>query len=64
MIVRNGKISLIECKSGSEFGWNDISTVHRGIPSQYPIGGRCVLCLSEKVYPINDRVYAIPYTAV
>lgn len=64
VIVRNGKISLIECKSGSEFGWNDISTVHRGIPSQYPIGGRCVLCLSEKVYPINDRVYAIPYTAV
>ena len=64
VIVRNGRISLVECKSGSEFGWNDIKLLDRGIPSQYPVGGRCILCLAEKVHPLNDKVYAIPYTSV
>ena len=64
VIVRKGGISLIECKSGSEFGWSDIKTIQRGISSQYPINGRCVLCLAEKAYPINDSVYAIPFTAI
>ena len=64
VIVRNGKISLIECKSGSEFGWDDIKTIQKGIPSQYPIVGRCILCLAEKAYPINDMVYALPFTAI
>ena len=64
VMVRNGKVSLAECKSGSEFGWDDIKTVDRGIPSQYPIGGRCIICLADKVYPINDKVYAVPYTAI
>jgi hypothetical protein len=64
VMVRNGKVSLIECKSGSEFGWDDIKLVDRGIPSQYPIGGRCIMCLAEKAYPINDKVYAVPYTAI
>ena len=64
VIVRNGKVSLIECKSGSDFGWDDIKTIQRGIPSQYPIGGRCILCLTDKAYPINENVYAIPFTAI
>lgn len=64
VIVRGGHVSLIECKSGSEFGWNDIKSLDRGIPSQYPITGRCVLCLTEKPYPINDKVYALPITSI
>lgn len=64
VIVRGGHMSLIECKSGTEFGWNDIKVMDRGIPSQYPITGRCVLCLTEKPYPINDKVYALPVTSI
>lgn len=64
VIVKEGKISLIECKSGMEFGWNDIKTIDKGIPSQYPIAGRCILCLALKPYPINDKVYALPITAI
>ena len=64
VVVRGGHVSLIECKSGSEFGWNDIKSLDRGIPSQYPITGRCILCLTEKPYPINDKVYALPITSI
>lgn len=64
VMVRDGKISLAECKSGAEFGWNDIKTIDRGIPSQYPVAGRCIICLASKPYPINDKVYALPVTAI
>ena len=64
VMVREGEVSLIECKSGTEFGWNDIKTIDRVIPTQYPITGRCVICLASKPYPINDKVYAIPFTAI
>ena len=48
VMVKDGKISLIECKSGIEFGWNDIKAMAHGIPSQYPIGSKCVMCLTRQ----------------
>ncbi len=64
VMVRNGEVSLIECKSGTQFGWDDIKAVVRGIPTQYPITGRAMLCLTEKVYPIKEGVYALPVTSI
>lgn len=64
VMVKSGKVSLIECKSGTTFGWNDIKAVSKGIPSQYPMGGRCIICLTEKAYPINKDVYALPVTCI
>ena len=64
VLVRSGKISLIECKSGIEFGWNDIKTMVKGIPSQYPMGGKCIICLTESPYPIKGDVYALPISSI
>jgi len=64
VMVKGGKVSLIECKSGSEFGWDDIKTLSKGIPTQYPIDGKCIICLSTKAYPINEEIYALPVTAI
>lgn len=63
-MVRDGQVSLIECKSGTQFGWNDIKTMVRGIPTQYPITARGILCLTEKMYPIGEGVYAFPITSI
>ncbi|MBE6514970.1 MAG: ATP-binding protein [Thermoplasmata archaeon] len=64
VMVRGGKVSLIECKSGSEFGWDDIKAVDTGIPTQYPIASRCIICPVPTPYPVNDRVYAIPIRSI
>ena len=64
VMVKDGKISLIECKSGIEFGWNDIKAMAHGIPSQYPIGSKCVMCLTDRPYPIKDDIYALPVTSI
>ena len=39
-------------------------TMDRRIPTQYPITGRCVMCSASKFRPINDKVYALPFTAI
>ena len=64
VMVKDGCVSLIECKSGTQFGWDDIKAMVRGIPTQYPITGRSVLCLTEKLYPIQEGLYALPVTSI
>ena len=64
LTVSSGKLSLIECKSGTEFGWDDIKLLVKGVPSQYPIGGRCIICLAEKAYPMKYDVYVLPVTSI
>ncbi len=64
VMVKEGKVSLIECKSGTDFGWDDIKVMSKGIPSQYTIDGKCILCLTEKAHPVSDEIYALPVTAI
>ena len=64
VMVKGGQVSLIECKSCTQFGWNDIKTMVRGIPTQYPITARGILCLTEKVYPVREGVYALPVSSI
>ncbi len=64
VMLKEGSLSLIECKSGTEFGWDDIKAMARGIPSQYPIEGKCIICLAEKAYPLENGIYALPITAI
>ena len=64
VMIKDGQVSLIECKSATQFGWNDIKAIVKGIPTQYPITARGVLCLTEKIYPIREGVYALPVTSI
>lgn len=64
VLIRNGQVTLLECKSATQFGWNDIKMIMGGIPTQYPIVGRGMLCLTESLYPINDGLYALPVTSI
>ncbi|MDR1690785.1 MAG: ATP-binding protein [Candidatus Methanoplasma sp.] len=64
IILRNGKISLIECKSGMKFDESDIKAFGRMDKSDYTVGPSCIICLTEKAYPITKNVYALPLTAI
>ncbi|MBP5735076.1 MAG: ATP-binding protein [Candidatus Methanomethylophilaceae archaeon] len=64
VMIGRGEVSLIECKSATQFGWDDIKMIVKGIPTEYPITGRGVLCLCENVYPISEGVYALPVTSI
>jgi predicted AAA+ superfamily ATPase len=64
MILRNGMLSLIECKSGITYDATDIKAFGRLDRSDYKVGQSCIICLTEKPYPVKEGVYALPITAI
>jgi predicted AAA+ superfamily ATPase len=64
IILRDGTISLIECKAGMTFGPSDVKAFRRLENSDYKIGESCIICMTEKPYPVKEGVYALPITAI
>lgn len=64
MILRNGKMSLIECKAGMKYTDSDVSAFSKMKKTEYEIGQSCIICLTEKAYPVKDGVYALPVTSI
>ncbi len=64
VMVRNGKLTLIECKSGMTFSASDVKAFGRLERSTYEIGPSCIICLTEKAYPLKEDVYALPITSI
>lgn len=64
ILLRNGRMSLIECKAGMTFDASDVKSFNRMDGSNYSIGPSCIICLTEKAYPIKEKVYALPVTAI
>ncbi len=58
LMLYDGKLNMIECKSGMTYNPSDIKAFGRLHTSHDKEG--CVVCLSEKPYPITKDVYAIP----
>ena len=53
---------MIECKTGTSFGPSDIKAFGRLATSLEKKG--CVICLTERPYPITKDEYAIPLKAI
>ena len=64
VILREGALSLIECKAGITYGPSDVKAFRRLENSDYKIGPSCIICMTEKPYPVKDGVYAFPITVV
>ena len=64
VMVKNGKLTLIECKAGMSFGASDVSAFSRLEHSNYELGPSCIICLTDKAYPLKDGVYALPVTSI
>ena len=64
LVQRNGEIGLVECKGGIEVGPSDVKAFSRLGETRDRIGRSCVVCMTEKPYPIKDGIYAIPVTSI
>jgi len=62
LMLYDGKLSMIECKSGSDSGPSDIKAF-RTLASSFDKDG-CIVDLSEEPYPVTRDVYAIPVSLV
>ena len=64
IIQADGKLSLIECKSGMTYDPSVIKAFGRMEISDYEKGGSCLICLTDKAYPLKEGIYALPLTAI
>ena len=64
MILKEGTISLIECKSGITYDMSAVKAFGRLEKSDYEIGPSCLICLTEKTYPLKEGVFVLPITAI
>jgi uncharacterized protein len=64
VMLRDGKLTLVECKSGITYDAKDVKSFERMDRSLYEIGPSCIICLTEKMYVLKENVYALPFTSI
>lgn len=64
VMVRDGTLTLIECKAGMTYGASDVKSFEWLEKSDFAMGPSCIMCLTEKAYPIKDGVYALPVSSI
>lgn len=64
IILNDGKLNLIECKSGKNYGYNDIKGFKQLNKTKYEINGECIICTTNEPYRINQGVYAFPIRCI
>lgn len=58
IILNDGKLYLVESKSGKKFSKDDIKGFKQVENSKYDIMGKTILCLTDESYRILSNVYA------
>lgn len=64
VMLRNARLTLIECKAGTDYDGTDVRSFSRLEGSEYTIGPSCLICLTERAYPLRPCVYALPVSSV
>jgi len=64
IILNDGKLNLIECKSGKNFDSNDIKTFKQLSNTAYDFEGQCIICTATDSYKISPSTYALPIRAI
>jgi len=58
LMLYDGKLNMIECKSGDTYDTGDVKSFGR-LPTSLPKSG-CIVCNCDKPYPISQEIYAFP----
>lgn len=59
ILLSNAQLTLIEIKKGVSFHLSDVSAFKQLEKSQYQIKESCILCNTEKNYPLKDDIYVM-----
>lgn len=64
IILKDGKLTALECKSGEQYSSKDIKATNILKNSHYPMESKAILCTCKNVYPVGDECYLVPVTAI
>lgn len=64
IILYDGELTLVECKSGISYDKKSISSFKQMVHSKYKIKGKCILCTTDTIYPLTSDAYALPISCI
>lgn len=64
IVLRDAKLSLIECKAGVSYDSTDVKAFSKMDRSDYEVDPSCLICLTDKAYPLKKGVYALPISSI
>lgn len=64
IILKNGELTLIECKSGTSFNKSSISAFNFVKNSKYKNGKNAIICTTDKIYSIEKDCFVIPFNSI
>lgn len=60
ILLRDGRLDLIECKSGKSFSSGNVKSFSQLKNTSFELKGQCIVCTSDDPYRISSNVYAFP----
>ena len=60
IVKHNGKLNLIECKSGVMYNASDIKSFDQLKNTAFELSGSGIICNTDKVYSLKPGFYAVP----
>ena len=64
IILEDGNLSLIECKSGESYSKEDTKVFKELSGTKYRITKNVIVCTTHTIYPIGEDSYALPISAI
>ena len=64
IIINDGKLNRIECKSGFKFNNSAVKGFKQLDKTSYNIGAKVIICNTDVVYPLEDGVYVLPLAGI
>lgn len=64
VILRDGKISLIECKSGETYNKTDANKFSKFVKSKFTLDKKAVICTTHTLYSLGDDCFVLPISAI
>ena len=64
VIIQDGKLHRIECKSGINFNNSSVKGFKQLDKTNYKIGAKVIICNTDSIYPLDDEVYVLPLAGI
>lgn len=64
VILRDGSLSLIECKAGEKYGNNDVKDFSELNGTKFKLQTNAIICTTKIIYSIGGDTYALPISSI
>lgn len=64
IIVSDGKITMIECKSGEEYNLSSVQSFKNLEKTKLINTKNAIICTTKNIYPLSKEVYVLPISSI